>query len=163
MTEDKRARLILERWVSELPQKDRSKNNLSNNFEELFYDMFKASIPFDSAHGLLKEAIAHHFPTQSVAKFTYKNTRRDPNQTFAEFLDGWKKLIADEATKAFYAFYQVEGEDAKKEEKKFGNMSAQEYMKQRKYAESFPTIDTDALQKKIDDMLKIDQGGSDGK
>ena len=161
MKDDKRARLILERWVSELANKDRSKSSLSNNFEELFYDMFKAHVPFETAHDTLKDAISHHFPSHSVAKYTFKNARRDPNQTFAEFLDGWKKLITDEATQAFYSFYSVEGENTKKEEKKFGSMSAQEYMKQRRYADSFPTIDTDALQEKIDDMLKEDQGGSD--
>ncbi len=159
MKDDKRARLILERWVSELPDKDRSKNSLANNFEELFYDMYKANISFEAAHELLKQAIAHHFPTHSVAKFTYKNARRDPSQTFAEFLDGWKKLITDEATQAFYSFYSVEGENIKKEEKKYGNMSAQEYSKQRKYANAFPTIDTDALQEKIDKMLEEDKEG----
>jgi hypothetical protein len=41
-------------------------------------------------------------------------------------------------------------------------MSAQEYMKQRRYADSFPTIDTDALQDKINDIMKDDLGGSDG-
>lgn len=160
MTDDKRARLILERWVADLPNKDRSRANLSNNFEELFYDLYKANIPFDVAHGLLKEAIGHHFPSQSTAKWTYRNVRRDPNQTFAEFLDSWKKIIADSATQAFYSFYQVEGEN-KEEEKKYGNMSAQEYMKQRRYADSFPTLDTDALQKKIDEIMK-DEGDIDG-
>ena len=157
-SDDKRARLILERWVAELSTKDRSKNSLSNNFEELFYDMFKASIPFDTAHSLLKEAIGHHFPSASVAKYTFKNVQQKPGQTFGEFLDGWKKLITDEATQAFYSFYQVEGEN-QEIEKKFGSMSAQEYSKQRKYAEAFPVIDTDALQKKIDQMLKDDDGG----
>jgi hypothetical protein len=162
MTDGKRARLILERWVAELPQKNRAKDNLANNFEELFESMSDANIPFDAAHGLLKEAIGHHFPTKSVAKFTYKNTRRDPNISFDDFLDGWKRLITDEATKAFYAFYRVEGENENKEEKKYGTMSAQEYMKQRRYADSFPTIDTDALQDKINDIMKDDLGGSDG-
>ena len=118
--------------------------------------MYKANIPLEEAHDLLKQATAQHFPSRSVAKFTFKNARRDPNQSFVEFLDGWKKLITDEATKAFYSFYSVEGENAKKEEKKYGNMSAQEYMKQRRYADTFPTIDTDALQKKIDKMLEDD-------
>lgn len=160
MKDDKRARLILERWTSELASKDRSKNKLAENFEELYYDMFKANIPFEVAHDTIKQATAHHFPNQSTSKWTFKNAKRDPNQTFAEFLDGWKKLIADEATKAFYAYYSVEGEEAKKEEKKHGNMSAAEYSKQRKHAESFPIIDTDELERQRKEIMKED-GGSD--
>ena len=156
MKDNKRACLILERWQAELASKDRSRSSLAANFEELFYDLYSANIPLEVAHDLLKVATAHHFPSHSVAKFTYKNVKRDPNQTFAEFLDGWKQLITNEATVAFNSFYSVEGENTKKEEKKHGSMSAQEYMKQRKYADSFVTIDTDALQEKIDEMLEED-------
>lgn len=160
MSDSKRARLILERWVAELPKKDRSKGSLASNFEELFEDLSDASIPFDDAHDIMKEAIKHHYPSKSVAKFTFKNVKRDPNQSFDEWLDGWKKLIDNEATQAFYAFYKVDGENKEKKEKKYGNMSVQEYSKQRKLADSFPTIDTDELQASIDKMLE-EQGDID--
>lgn len=152
MKDDKRARLILDRWSSELSSKDRSRNSVMSNFEELFYDMWRANIPFDAAHSMLNEAVAKHFPSKSVAKFTFKRLKSHVDKDFREFLEDWKKSIHDKASQAFFSFYDVDGEN-QKEEKKFGNMSAQEYGKQRKYADSFPVIDTDELQKKLDDMI----------
>ena len=53
---------------------------------------------------------------------------------------------------SFYAVYPIDGE-ATKEERQFGNMSAQEYSKQRKYAESFPRLDIEALKKQREQMM----------
>jgi hypothetical protein len=153
MSDTKRAKLILERWSSELANKDRTSTNVVGNFEELFHDMWSANIPFDEAHKLLNEAIASHLPSQSIAKLTYKGLKSQIDKTYSEFLEDWKKSISNKATQAFYSFYPVDGENIKKK-KKFGNMSIQEYNKQRKHIESFPVLDTDELQKKIDEMLK---------
>ena len=38
-----------------------------------------------------------------------------------------------------------------------GNMSIQEYSKHRRYADAFPTLDTDALQKRLDEMIQDEE------
>jgi len=156
-SDKKRAKLIIERWSSELATKsssERSRHKVSENFDSLFYDLWKSSIPFDVVHDMLSDIISKHFPNQTVAKRTF--TALKPHmqgKTFVEFLEDWKESIKHKAMQSFYALYPIDGEN-KTEEKKFGSMSAQEYSKQRKYADSFPRLDIEALKKQREEMLE---------
>ena len=151
----RRAKLIVERWASELVLKassERSRHKVTENFDNVFYDLWKASIPFDIVHDMMSTIISHHFPSQIVAKRTYQNLKQQMGgKTFIEFLEDWKEGIKNKAYQSFYALYPIDGE-MQQEEKKYGNMSAQEYSKQRKYAESFPQLDIDKLKKQREKM-----------
>lgn len=149
MSDAKIARIIFEKWASELMNKDRGWDHILSNFDELFYELYRASVPFDVVHDLVKEAIAKHFPNNAVAKFTYDKSPKKKEVSFKEYLDEWKEGINDFAHQAFFAYYSVNPneEDPSEEEKKYGNMGTKEYIAQRKYAQSFPEVDLIALRK----------------
>lgn len=151
----------MKKWASELSSKDRTKTAVPENFGELMYEFWRASIPFDVVEEMLPEAIRAHLPSNVIAGITYKQLKpRLHGQSFQDFMDSWKKNISDKAYEAFYAQYPIEGVK-EEEEKKFGNMSAQEYSKQRKYAESFPILDIAELKRKREEFMKKEQGGDD--
>ncbi len=156
-SDKKRAKLIIERWGSELATKsssERGRNKVTENFDNLFYELWKASISFDIVHDMLSDIIAKHFPSHSVAKRTFTTLKQHlQGKSFVEFLQDWKESIKNKAMQSFYALYPIDGE-TKQEEKTFGNMSQQEYSKQRKYAESFPQLDIEALKKQREEMLE---------
>ena len=155
MSSDKtKANHILKRWSADLQNKDRSKSALDENFGELFYECWRASISFKAVEEILPEAIKAHLPSKYIANLTYKKMKPQlKGQTFNEFMDNWKKYISDKATAAFYAQYPIDGVE-EEEEKKFGSMSVQEYSKQRKYANSFPVLDTEALKREREEIMK---------
>ena len=79
----------------------------------------------------------------------------------------WKKEIKESAVQSFYAFFN--SELPTEEEKKYGSMSAREYRAQRKYADSFPTITYEEIQKRMKQLeidltqpLDVDLGDDDG-
>lgn len=167
MSDSKLAKSLFDRWAAELINKDKAWNQVKSNFDELFYDLKAHSIPFDVAEELIKEAIAKHLPTYTIAKFTYKSLgdREKGSKSFAEFFDSWKSGISDFAHQAFYTYYSVDidKEDPSEGEKKYGNMNAQEYMLQRKYAESFPEVDLVAIReqraKVLEELKKKEENG----
>lgn len=145
---------IFKKWESELANKDRSRGAVSDNFGELFYDMWKASVPFDIAESFITQAVKAHLPSKVIAGVTYKQLKTKlGGVSFPEFMESWKKNISDKCYESFYTQYPIEGVQDK-EEKKFGSMSIQEYNKQRKYVEAFPILDTEALKRKREAFLK---------
>ena len=153
---------ILKKWEADLSSKDRSRTAVSENFGELFYEMWKASVPFEVVESLVPQAIKAHLPNKIIAGKTYKQLKaRLGGQSFNDFMETWKKNISDKGYEAFYAQYPIEGV-GEKEEKKFGSMSIQEYNKQRKYVEAFPILDTEALKRKREAFMK-QQEDEDGK
>ena len=153
---------ILKRWEADLSGKDRSRTAVSENFSELFYELWSASIPFEIVESLVPQAIKAHLPNKIIAGKTYKQLKQKlGGQSFHDFMDAWKKNISDKGYEAFYAQYPIEGVE-EKEEKKFGSMSTQEYNKQRKYVEAFPILDTEALKRKREAFMKKQQEDNDG-
>ena len=156
MASDKaRAQHIFKKWSASLANRDRSKNSLDENFGDLFYDLWAATIPFKVAEELVNEAVAAHMPTSYIANITYKKAKAAKchgDQSFNEYMTSWKALIHDKATAAFYNQYPIDG--VEEQEKKFGSLSAQEYSKQRRYAESFPHVDLDELERKREQFIK---------
>jgi len=155
---------ILKKWAADLASKDRSRASLNTNFDELFYELWRASIPFSIAEDTLPDAVKEHLPSSYVANTTYKYAKaakRHGDQSFNEYLNSWKDLIKREATSAFYDRYPIDGVE-EKEEKKFGNMSTQEYSKQRKYADSFPLLDIEELKRKREELMRKETEGDDG-
>lgn len=154
MSDNKLAKLIFERWAADLKDKDKTFKNVSSNFDELFYELWKGSVPFEAAHDIVREAVAEHLPSQSVAKWTYKNARNNMGKTFQEYLDDWKKDIKSAAHQSFFSFYKLEDESEQKV-LEHGNMSEKEYIAQRRYADAFPEVDIIAIKKQRDEMMKL--------
>lgn len=166
----KQANLILEKWIAELKDKDRSRAFVASNFDDLFLTLSKAEIDFDIVHEMIDTAARAHYPSDFIARKTYDATekkRGSERKTYQEFIDGWKKEIKESAIQSFYAFFN--NELPTEEEKQYGSMSAREYRAQRKYAESFPVLTFEEIQKRMKKMetdltqpLDVDLGDDDG-
>lgn len=156
---EKLAQHVFTKWAAELRGKDRSWNNVRPNFEELFFEMFNHEIPFEIAHQFLKHATAKHMPNMAMAKNTWARAKNNPQNaanTFQEWLAEWKKGIEDVGTEAFYSIYSPPAEKTEEvaaEEKQYGSMSKKEYRLQRRYAESFPILNTDELVRRLENGI----------
>lgn len=107
MSEAKLARAILTRWMAFLSTKDLTLNNVQSNFEELFYEMFTANIPYETIQELLNEAISAHFPGAAIGRATYKKNPMRQFKSEKEFMEDWRKGIQDRAMIAFHTYYTL--------------------------------------------------------
>lgn len=144
------AQLIFDKWKASLKNRDRSKHSMPQNFDELFSDLKRAGVSFDEAHDMLVLAIKAHLPSSHVRRETYKKFKDHLKMSEKEFSAEWDESINSAATDAFFANYPLKiDEDDDGEPKVYGNMSVKEYRLQRKYADSFPTLNTDELEKQL--------------
>ena len=148
--------LIFEQWKADLKNRDRSAAAVYGNFEALFTSLRAAGATFDEAHKYLPNATKAHQPDPALARNTYKCLKTSPKLagfSEKEFVDKWNKDIADKATNAFYDTFprpkSKDEEDEDGEPKVYGNMSAKEYKLQRKYADTYPVLNTEELEKKM--------------
>lgn len=152
--EEKKAELIFDRWQADLKEMDRSRSKVEGNFELLFVTLDESKISFEIAHQILDKAIKAHYPPLSAIDNTYRRLKPMlSGKTKQEFLDEWKDNIGAAAKRAFYGLFSIDGV-AEQEDKKFGSMSASEYKKQRKHAESYPVLDWTKI--KIEPMTPED-------
>lgn len=144
--------LIFEEWKANLKQKDRSAGAVTGNFEELFDELKRANATFDEAHSVLPKAIKAHQPAPSLARNIYKSSKSNPKvagTTEKEFIDRWNEDIESKGTAAFFDLFprpKLDTDDDG-EPKVYGQMSAKEYRAQRRYADSFPVLNTEALER----------------
>jgi hypothetical protein len=167
--------IIFVEWNSSLKDRDRSRNGVSSNFDDLFQKWKSANAEFDELYTVwLPKAIKAHLPNSSVVRNTYKKIKRKSNafdKTEKEFIEEWNKSIEDTATSLFFEFFPPPLIDQDDAPKVYGNMSAKEYSAQRRYIEQFPTLKTDDLIKQwktqeynldIEEMIKNVLGKKDG-
>lgn len=161
---------ILDKWISELPQKDRSKNAVENNFDELWQAFKKAGADYKVAKTYLDKAIKAHLPSPIVKKNVWKNLKGKVDATEQEFYDSWLNGIKNTATNIFFEVFPIPVKKTDDDDdglpKKFGSMSEKEYKLQRKHADSFPTLNTDKLEEEMRNRRKISSmqnilGGND--
>jgi len=141
---------VFRKWKSDLADKDRTWNQLSSNFDELFYTLHVSQVDIDIAEPLIKEAAAAHMPPLSQAKRTWSTINNKAGRTFEEFVEGWRDSINTKAEQAFFVYYSVV--KVKAEERKFGNMSPREYAMQRDHVSNFGEID---FVKLLDDQERL--------
>ena len=152
-TAKKEAEFAFQEWKARLATRDRRKESLSGNFDELFEELKKLGIAFELAHEYLPKAIKAHLPSTSQSKATWENVKHSKRATtYPEFVKEWHTMIEDRATESFYDFFKRKkhaNEDDDGEPKVFGNMSEKEYRAQRKIADSFQQIDTTELERQL--------------
>jgi hypothetical protein len=95
----------------------------------------------------VKQAATLHLPDSYIVDRTYNSSMSRKSQTKAEFFEGWKALIFDKATQAFYDIYPLEsGADSAAEKIQLPKgMSKKEYVLQRQHAREFPLLDLSAI------------------
>jgi hypothetical protein len=152
METTKIAEIILDKWRAALKLKDRSKEHVASNFEELFSELKEADVAFDVAREVLPLAIQAHYPPVAIRRRTYEGIKHLVKISEKEFVDSWLGHIKDTATNIFYEVYppplssQIKVKSAP--EQKPG-MSKKEYAAMRRYADSFPILDTSELEKAL--------------
>jgi hypothetical protein len=165
MDKSKVLELILVQWVAALKSKDRRRENVRPNFEELFLSWKQADASFEDLYEtFLPKAIKAHQPTPSVARKSYRVLKEKLGKMMdkdeKEFVEEWNSSIEATATESFFEFFPATALDSDNEPKVFGNMSAKEYYAQRRYADQFPTLDTTELVKqwkKEQEQLELEQ------
>ena len=174
MDKSKSLEIALVEWTASLKSKDRSRKSVRPNFEELFQKWKDLDASFDDVYEtLLPKAIKAHQPVPSVARSMYKTIKQKASidKTEKEFIDEWNASIEATGTEAFFDFFPAMPIDHDPEPKVFGSMSATEYRAQRRYADQFPTLNTDELVRQwreqqeynlnVDDILENVLGDKD--
>jgi len=146
------AEIILDKWRASLKLKDRSKDHVASNFEELFSELREADVTFDVAREVLPLAIQAHYPPVAVRRRTYEGIKHLVKVSEKEFTDSWLGHIKDTATNIFYEVYPPPLSSQAKiksapEQKPV--MSKKEYAAMRRYADSFPILDTTELERSL--------------
>ncbi len=148
MDKSKSLEIALVEWTASLKSKDRSRKSVRPNFEELFQKWKDLDGSFDELYeSLLPKAIKAHQPVPSVARSMYKTIKQKASidKTEKEFIEEWNSSIEATGTEVFFEFFPATPLDHDPEPKTFGSMSATEYRAQRRYADQFPTLNTDEL------------------
>ena len=141
-----KAELIFMRWKADLADMDRSKPAVEGNFDLFFDQLFRSKVNLDDALPYLDKAIKAHYPTSYVVKQTFKRIKHfGKSESLQEFESSWKEHIGNAAKRVFFSIYNIDDGGNAASGKNYGNMSASEYRKQQKYADSHPTIDWEAL------------------
>lgn len=153
----KKAELIFMKWEADLADMDRSRPAVEGNFDLLFDQLFRAKLKIDNALPYLDRAIKAHYPASSVVKYTYKRIKQfGGGDSLEEFEISWKSHISAAAKRVFFSIYEIDSSN-QLDEKKYGNMSAVEYRKQQKYADSHPSIDWEAIIEERDTKVEEEE------
>lgn len=148
MDKSKALELTLVEWIANLKSRDRSRKAVRPNFEELFQKWKDLDASFDDLYEtLLPKAIKAHQPLPSVARSTFKTLKTKIDKTEKEFIDEWNSSIEGTGQEVFFEFFPATTLDKDDEPKVYGSMSKTEYQAQRRYADQFPTLNTDELVK----------------
>jgi hypothetical protein len=151
MDKNKQIDVILVEWTATLKSRDRSRKSVRPNFEDLFQKWKDAGATFEDLYETyLPKAIKIHLPVNSIARSTYKGLKQKVaglDKTEKEFIEEWNASIEGTGTEVFFEFFPATPADHDPEPKVYGNMSATEYKAQRRYADQFPTLNTEELVK----------------
>lgn len=157
--EEKVAHSLLHVWKIALSSKRKTKEHINSNFNELVCEWHENGVSDNIASSLFKEAIEAHCPTIGLSKKIYSSNVMIKNsyESVMEYHKSWCAMIEDFAYNVYYTYYPP----IKKVQKKkanYGSMSKQEYMMQKAYAESYPTVNIAEVIKKrssaeIDNIL----------
>lgn len=146
--------LIFQEWVASLSDRDKTRNAVRGNFEDLFSRMKQDGATLESSYEYIAKAIKAHSPSASLIKNVYKKMKVSGGMTTSEkdFGENWCKDIGEVANAAFFEIFPLEQKVEEPEEPAiYGNMTAKEYKVQRKHADFYPRLDTEFLEKQLQD------------
>lgn len=139
--QEKLAKRLFDQWKSGIKRKsskERGWSHVEANFDELFFELHKYDVPYEMAEIYIHEAALVHMPTYMVVENVWKTMKaRNPGLDKKQWLDDWKEGIVEMSQISFFNWYQP---TETKVETPTGGMDAQEYVKQRRYADKFQAI-----------------------
>jgi hypothetical protein len=157
--------LLFEQWRSSLANRDRRTPAIQGNFEELFEILKNEGLSLENAFEYLPKALKAHSPSTSLVKNMYRKLKNNSSFKWSsekEFEEQWIKDISDRANTAFFNVFPIETKKNDEEDKVviYGSMTAKEYKLQREYANEFPQMSTEQLEKQLyenyDPMEEVD-------
>ena len=176
MSANKTPTLIFEQWAAKLKSKQKTRLTMGELSEELFESLKTNGTSFDEAHEMISKAHKALMPPTTLMKRIYQTSNYRGNSTEKEFMDDWLDDIKKSVTESFFSIYPVKtvADDEDDAPKVYGSMSAKEYKLQRTYADSFPTLNTDELERQLqerrqrktlsfEDLKNVLEGKIDGK
>lgn len=163
-TRKKEAEQIFNRWKASLIDRPKSQDHLTENFDDLFFDLHRLQLPYDAAYEYLERAYGAHYPSNKTIKWQYKKSPWAKDQSEEDFGKQWKEYIKDKATSAFHGYFEIPLADGKTtQQAKAEKAKAKKSLWIREYMENFTPVDLEALRKKREEVQKMieEESGSD--
>ena len=154
--------LILEEWISSLrTTRDKTYRSVRANFDDLNEAWKNAGVDSKVANAMLDLAIKAHYPKIALAKNLYfKNAwTKKAFDSYQDYYKDWCDNIKAQAMASYFDFYPINmsKEDDDGQPKVYGSMSKKEYSLQRKYADSFPSVDYYEIEKRIQERKRLQE------
>ena len=108
-----KASRIFEKWRIDYIKMDKKRENIRDNFDQLFIALYNAAIPWEESREIADDAIKHHLPSKSTAKFIYAAKKRYTKLSFSEWVDSWEEDISNKGLASFYDLFPLEDEPDK--------------------------------------------------
>lgn len=154
----KEAEQIFNRWKASLVDRPRDHGHLSENFDDLFFDLHRLQLPYEMAYDYLERAYGAHFPSNKTIKWQYKRSAWAKNHTEEEFAKQWRDYIKDKAVNVFHSYFEIPFTDGKSTQQvKAEKAKAKKASWIREYMENFTPVNLKALRakrKEVEEMIK---------
>jgi len=108
-----KANHIFEKWRVDYVEMDKKRGSIRDNFDQLFFALYNAAIPWEESREIADDAIKHHLPSASTAKFIYAAKRRYTKLSFKEWVESWEEDIRNKGLASFYDLFPLEEEPDK--------------------------------------------------
>jgi len=108
-----KASRIFEKWRVDYVEMDKKRESIRDNFDQLFIALYNAVIPWEEAREIADDAIKHHQPSASTAKFIYAAKKRYTKLSFKEWVESWQADITNKGLASFYDLFPLEDEPNK--------------------------------------------------
>jgi hypothetical protein len=105
-----KANRIYEKWKVDFVNMDKKRDSIRDNFDQLFYALYCATIPWDMAREIVDDAVAHHLPTPSTIKYVWNARKQHIKLPYKDWLDNWKDDIRNKALASFYEYFPLDEE-----------------------------------------------------
>lgn len=113
MSSKTKANRIFEKWRVDYVEMDKKRESIRDNFDQLFFALYNANIPWEESRDIADDAIKHHLPSTSTAKFIYAAKKRFTKLSFKEWKESWEEDIRNKGLASFYDLFPLEDEPEK--------------------------------------------------
>ena len=99
---------IYEKWCVDYVDMDKKRDSIRDNFDQLFFELFNASVSWEEARELAEDAIKHHLPSSSTAKHIWSLKKKFIKLQFKEWVESWEQDIRNKGLASFYDLFPLE-------------------------------------------------------
>lgn len=108
-----KANRIFEKWKVDYVEMDKKRESIRDNFDQLFVALYNAAIPWEESREIADDAIKHHLPSKSTAKFIYAAKKRYTKLSFPDWVASWEEDIRNKGLASFYELFPLDEEPKK--------------------------------------------------